>query len=308
MNDVVVHGWTPDDWQAYCDLLLNLHYQFDYQRVPDSVRGDLGIEGFSRDGCIYQCYAAETGLTRRQLYERQRDKMTVDLGKLIQNGSSLQAMLGGLVIARWIFLVPKFDGRDILVHAAVKAAEIRTTGLAFISDAFQVVISDDSRFSAEQARLGDPNTFRLNLPVVQPNPQQLALWEQGQSELLANLGRKLALMLDADAERETLRRELIRYYLQVQGLDAHLSLSYTELWLRLSRIRSAIEATLPADVLMQQETPIALTHRLVNDYAARIERDCPLLALQSRLLAWGVVSGWLLECSLDFASGGQPRG
>jgi hypothetical protein len=72
------------------------------------------------------------------------------------------------------------------------------------------------------------------------------------------------------------------------------------LWLRLNGIRSAIEATLPADVLLHQDTPMAVTNRLVDDYAARIERDCPMLALQSRLIAWGVVSGWLLECPLDF--------
>jgi hypothetical protein len=300
MTEVVVHTWSPDDWQVHCDLLLSLHYQFDYQRVPDNVKGDLGIEGFSRDGCLYQCYAAEAGLTRRQLYERQRDKMTVDLGKLIPNAAGIEAMLGGTRIARWVFLVPRLEGREILVHAATKSAEIRAAGLTWIEDDFQVVVSDDGRFAVEKASLGEPSTFRLNVAVSQPDAAELALWEQGQSQLLANLVRKLTVMIDRDAEREILRREIIRYYLQVQGLDANLSTTYTELWLRLNGIRSAIEATLPADVLLHQDTPMAVTNRLVDDYAARIERDCPMLALQSRLIAWGVVSGWLLECPLDF--------
>jgi hypothetical protein len=302
-TDLVLHTWSPDNWQSHCDLLLNLHYQFDYQRVPDSVRGDLGIEGYSRDGCLYQCYAAEPGLTHKQLYERQRDKMTVDLGKLVDNAADLEKLLGGLTIRRWVFLVPRFEGRDVLVHAGAKSADIRGRALAFVSEDFQVVVTDDSRFAAEKARLGDPDTFRLSLSVAEPAEEDLTRWEEGQSTLLDNLTRKLNLMSNLSSEREALRRQVIRHYLQIQSLDASLNVSYTGLWLRLNSLRSSIEATLPGDVLLRQEAPMSVTKQLVADYAARVERDCPLLVLQSRLIAWGVVASWLLECNLDFERG-----
>src|SRR5260370_20294099 len=118
--------WHPDEWQEHCNALLRLHYGWEYQTVPDKDRGDLGMEGFSRDGCAYQCYAAEPGLTTTQLYQRQRDKMTVDLGKLMVNDVAICDLLGDIRIRRWVFLVPVFDSRELVRHAASKANELRT--------------------------------------------------------------------------------------------------------------------------------------------------------------------------------------
>lgn len=76
--------WDGPSWEQHCLKLLRLRYkapgQFEY--VPSSDQGDLGIEGFSHDGCAYQCYAPEGPLPIKDRYERQRDKLTEDLAKL----------------------------------------------------------------------------------------------------------------------------------------------------------------------------------------------------------------------------------
>jgi hypothetical protein len=62
--------------------------------VPDDDRGDAGLEAFSMSGCAYQCYAPEgEPLTMTQRYNKQRDKMTADVGKFIANTAKIQAWL-----------------------------------------------------------------------------------------------------------------------------------------------------------------------------------------------------------------------
>jgi hypothetical protein len=280
-----------------------MHYGFEYQRVPDNLRGDLGIEGFSRDGCAYQCYVAETGLTATQLYERQRDKITVDLGKLLRNALRLQAILGGLRIGRWVFLVPKFEGHELLRHGADKSAEIRGHGLNCITDDFQVVVSDDSRFAPEKAQLAHSAGYQLPLDLRPARDEDIAAWTAGQSQLLDNLERKLQTIWAEAGLRAAFRRVVVQRYLELQSLDLALSQEYSQIWLRLNRLRTAREATLAGDLLINTNAPVDLIRQLVENYAARVDGDFPHLSLQSRVIAWGVVATWLLECALDF----QPR-
>lgn len=74
--------WSPDDWQLAVNLWLTARYGLgSYQKVPDRHVGDFGIEGFSTDGNAYQSYAPEALTTAKDLYEKQRDKMTADINK-----------------------------------------------------------------------------------------------------------------------------------------------------------------------------------------------------------------------------------
>jgi len=56
-------------------LLKRHHGHTNYQEVPAKHGGDLGLEGFSTNGCAYQCYAAQGYRDTNSLYEAQRDKM-----------------------------------------------------------------------------------------------------------------------------------------------------------------------------------------------------------------------------------------
>ena len=86
--------WDPDSWQKYVLNLLILRYGLkEFVYVPDRHTGDFGIEGFSRDGCAYQCYAAREPLETDVLYQKQRNKMSADIRKFYANQSDLQKFL-----------------------------------------------------------------------------------------------------------------------------------------------------------------------------------------------------------------------
>ena len=55
--------------------------------------GDLGIEGFTRTGKVFQCYCPEAPYEADELYEKQRDKINKDLNKLIKYKDELRKYL-----------------------------------------------------------------------------------------------------------------------------------------------------------------------------------------------------------------------
>src|SRR5438477_81515 len=128
---------SPDEWQQLVVKLLKMRYSTgEFIEVPDTVHGDCGIEGFGRDGKAYQCYAAEEPLSTAELTKRQKVKISRDLGKLKTNAPTLLSICGTTRLRHWIFVVPRWEDKDLQAYAEEKATEIRHAGLAFIAPDF----------------------------------------------------------------------------------------------------------------------------------------------------------------------------
>ena len=78
-----VRLWQGDEWEKWCLQLIQMAFGSDkVQPVPARHKGDLGIEAFTHDGHALQCYAVQEPVSTKERYEKQRDKLTTDLGKL----------------------------------------------------------------------------------------------------------------------------------------------------------------------------------------------------------------------------------
>ena len=78
---------SGEEWQGWANQLLTQRYgPAEYQKVPDNMRGDAGIEGFTLNaGHAYQAYGCEEPISAAERYEKQRDKMTRDINKFVAN-------------------------------------------------------------------------------------------------------------------------------------------------------------------------------------------------------------------------------
>src|SRR5690606_13888138 len=114
--------WTSKEWEAHANELLRERYRAvsGYIPIPDLHEGDGGIEGFSLDGNVYQMYCHENAYTLNKLYEDQREKMTADIKKFIDNKVKLMSLFGKTKIKRWILVVPNHQTRKIISHATKK--------------------------------------------------------------------------------------------------------------------------------------------------------------------------------------------
>lgn len=296
-----VEAWLGEDWQEYCNELLAVRHEEGYQPVPDGVHGDWGIEGYCDNGTLFQCYAAEEPISAALLYERQRDKTTTDLGKLVKNLERICELLNPSKVKRWVLMVPRTEDKRILEHAATKASEIRERGLECIDDDFDIRVLTLDDFSAEARALGDP--ARLSLPTLagDVHGEVSSLYTESATEVEA-LSAKLQ-KLGPDRDIDQLRTEILQHYVRGTHADDALRRLYPATWERWDRQRTAIEQTLKMQELVSQ----APAHVRLDDLWRELEdaaaEAAPSLDRSGRLpLAWGAVSRWLVECPLDFGA------
>ena len=170
-----------NSWEALCQLVFKSKFGHEgYQEMVASP-GDFGIEGFTLDtGRAFQCYCPDKNLASKDLYEAQRDKMTVDLGKLRTYQSEIKRRIGDTKIREWIFLSPDIDRNALLAHAREKEKEVQHWNLGIIASDFRVLLHDagnyhleinEIRSSAGQALCFDPTPVAL--PPISESPEQL---------------------------------------------------------------------------------------------------------------------------------------
>ena len=96
--------WNPKEWEKHVQLLLKKRYAHPpgtYQEVPDTVKGDCGVEGFAQDGTAYQCYSAQQWINPEDLLKKQKNKISADIAKFIKNADELCKLFGEVKIAQW---------------------------------------------------------------------------------------------------------------------------------------------------------------------------------------------------------------
>lgn len=301
---------TPDEWQGYCHQLARLrHGEHNYQEVPDHDRGDLGIESFSVDakGCVYQFYVAEAADTAGR-YEAQRRKITVDLKKLEKNGAELTKLLGDKRIKRWILVVPEYDSKRIVEHAATKTAEIRERGLSHIdNDDFRVLVQDDSAFAKERATLLAGGVVTAPVAIQEILQEDVERWAVENASEVETLDEKLLRLIghhpDAADQQAKLRREFLDYHLFGENYAEQLRSLYPELYETFVKEKTGEEEDLTVRSLITASVPKEHLGSVREQYEQRLRDRVPGLDTSDvRRLSWSGVAEWMIRCPLDFPS------
>ena len=139
-----------DSWEDLCQLVFKSKYKDKQYQEMVASPGDFGIEGFTKlDGVAFQCYCPDTHYTQKELYEKQRDKITKDLEKLRTYENEISRRLGGTKIKEWVFVTPQITDNKLLSHAQTKQEEIVRLGLSIIHPNFKVILQDADFFATE---------------------------------------------------------------------------------------------------------------------------------------------------------------
>src|SRR5438034_5031664 len=186
--------WTssPDDWQRLALQLLKLRYDVgQFLEVPDTVHGDYGIEGFSRDGIAFQCYAPEgEPLSVAELTKRQKAKVARDLRKLVFNAAKLAQVVGQTVLKRWVLLVPRWEDKELISYSEQIAKEVRAANLPFVAPDFSASIATTADFQLERQQLVTQRIPYLRIAAEEVEAEACADWAEKNDMLVQNLDRK----------------------------------------------------------------------------------------------------------------------
>lgn len=182
--------FNGDSWEDFCQLCFKHKYESDgYQEMP-AWQGDLGIEGFTRSGVVFQCYCPDMDYNPDKLYEVQRDKITADLGKLTTYKSQLQGYFNGVKISKWIFVTPEYKKKDIVKHCQTKAEEYRQLKDDLLADDFDVLVHDIGFFIEQIPIVLESRKKKLDIDPAKSTSEYIADWKTKEISLVDTAVKK----------------------------------------------------------------------------------------------------------------------
>ncbi|WP_416040432.1 hypothetical protein [Acinetobacter lactucae] len=293
-------------WENLCQMIFKRKYeQESYQRMPTSP-GDFGLEGFTLvSGVGFQCYCPNKHYDRKELYEKQRDKITTDLKKLKEYTEEIACRLGRTKLSKWIFVTPEFDKNELIKHARAKEEEVRSWELPILSDDFTILLYDADDYALEirefQKALGEVLFFSQVQPLAELD-KPTEVYEE-------NIDRKNKLRLKEFESSETYEKRLaklnemtIKQFLECDPYLKAIDNESPTFYLKLLRVITEFENTVKEETLTWFGNPNDLTDKLKKLLNERIIND---LSPNSNMtmaeeISRRVFARWLAVCELDY--------
>lgn len=298
----VIHQWNPDDWEGFAQSLLQgRHGILNLHKVPATHAGDLGIDYYCAcDLVIYQCYAVEEPVDVATRAERQKIKITTDLKKLVDGAAEVAKLLLGKPLKKWVLLVPLHNSKDVNLHCAKKTTDLRETNLALLDPEFEVCVHDQGQFPGKALQDAMSALSSLSLSVDMPTQDELATWQAGSADLLANATVKLAKRVEkgkvgtavAQGVEAFLRGNALVDALRSNAPDLHEKVAVAiQYRARLLDFAGPQGGPLPGNIL----------HAELENLTAAIKESVPSLSQSNaQEIALGTISEWIMRCPLDF--------
>ena len=294
-------NWDGVTWQRYGLVLAQArHGAQNVQRVPDKVQGDGGLEFFTLDGCLYQCYAPEEPDNTAKASSAMKQKATRDLQKLLTNKQFLCKLLTGLSFNRWILFCPFLDDKSVISHVREKGAEVCSVGLPFLSPNFEALVQSQDDFELEIARLREM-PIGPDLSVAAPTEQAVEACVA--TPLGVTLDDKLrrAFPTASDARRVKIRRTYVLNHIKRENTLTSLRNEHPTLWERAWQTINAEESRLEILGAAGASAPAARLEESLNRIESGLKRDLPHVAQATvSEISTGTLSDWLMRCPLDF--------
>lgn len=294
-----------DDFEVMCIGLLSRRYGAEqFQRIPAAMGGDCGIEAFSTDGLVYQCYADRDSASLRARTDKQKNKLTRDTNKLRDRADPLQKMLGDLTIAAYIFLVPDFHAAELVAHAASRSEVVRQFELEFVSSTFEIRVKTPQDYPAELNAALKDGAAMATVSDPRVDAQHIELFSGEKPELIAVLEEKLAVLEKAHPGTDVvvLRDQLIRAFLAKEQVMDGLR-AWPSTWEAVEKRRTLRQERLALESTLSSEAPNNRVLNEIDSYAKDLLQHVSSVHDEdAQRLALGQTAEWLMRCPLQFRS------
>lgn len=300
-------------WEKLCQSCYRIRYQNQhYTEIPAVHGGDAGIEGFTCEGIVIQCYYPERNYTDNELYEHLRNKMTADISKLLNKDYKSKLMkLGVHQIHEWHFVIPLYKDSRIIEHATAKGKEVlerkknEATLYDYIADDFKIVIKQAEDFKFEITRIirDSLTNTKLNLAIYQTDTID---WSKCDSVKVENIKRKVKAVSDYN-EGDDNFKNIVDIYIKsyIKGLELlnMLRLSYTEIYEDVNMLEQVYKKQVSIQTMMNTDKSLNLQifNSILDDFGKKLNETCKYFTSASIIeLKIDIISMWLADCSMQF--------
>lgn len=291
--------WDGNEWEQFSlRLVRERHGAENVQPIPARVKGDLGIECITTNGCVYQSYAPEETGDTGKAASAMRAKANRDLNKLVKNHEKISKLLGGLKVRRWILLCPFLDDKDVVTTVASKAQKILETGLSFLDSDFRGLVHCQEDFSREIERIR-LEACGASLDLRTPSANEIADTGNAINEVLRQkIGRGFPQLEPDQAVRR--KHRFISTHIRSENALDQLKRDAPELWEKATTAIALEEDRLETSGTVSGPAGDLLTGEQDRLYQALVSALPTLEANAIRAIAMGQIGTWLIECPLDF--------
>jgi hypothetical protein len=307
-------GYTNgDEWEKLCVSCYRLRYQdFHYTAIPAVHGGDAGIEGFTLNGIVHQCYCAERTYSDNELYKHQRDKMTEDIDKLAKNAKCLKD-LGVPPVIEWHFSIPDYRDFRILKHAESKRIEVLNGKklnpplFEHVADGFRILVKTADDFLPEISKIVriDEST-KISLAFNSDEPD----WSKCDSQKAENIRRKTIALrntIHVDQDAKFVIFEFTSNYIKYIEQMAYFRRNFPEIFESFNKLllsyknKVSIDTRINTDRSMNQK----LFSEIVKELQDNIDKGFSKMIAQNSLMdmTQGAIASWLADCSMEFRRG-----
>lgn len=308
---ITEHGnYDGNSWERLCQICFKIKYEKEgYQEVP-AWQGDMGIEGYTRTGKVFQCYCPDTQYSQDELYEKQRDKITTDLKKIETYQSDLKDYIKDSKIKEWIFVTPEYRKKDILKHCNVKKEEYRKKKLIILDTKFDVLVYDIDYFIPELSLAQKTLEQKINikLPRTFDRDVDLTNWEEKSEtiDLIANATRKHHKLIpakakDIDNKVNIMTEQVVDAYLEGNSILREWSGKYNEQYEKFMEVISMYEKQVKRECIINTDLPNELYEKIIKELRLKLKEVFSYLdSIMIDRLVNLVVADWILRCPIDF--------
>jgi hypothetical protein len=303
------HGnFDGNTWEEFCQACLKSKYEKEGYQELHAWQGDMGIEGFTRAGLVFQCYCPDEEYAPSVLYEKQRDKITTDLNKIKSREKELKAYLGNIKIEKWYFLTPIIKNKELIKHCTTKAEEYRKEKLEILSDNFDVFAFDIDLF-LEQISVLFPNFNSRKLEIQNEGTikeDDIVEWKTQSISLVENALRKHDLRLPSTSQNKeskvnTITNNTIENFLDGNFIIQKWAEAYQTDYEKFQRIVGVFEKEVEERCMTNTQDNNILYNEIKSELKTKLNQSFSYLDdLTIDKLSNRVMADWVLRCPIDF--------
>ncbi|MDF9409670.1 MAG: hypothetical protein A4E52_00803 [Pelotomaculum sp. PtaB.Bin013] len=316
--DFIKTPLSGDAWEELCDACYRMRYQSDnYQKIPATYGGDAGIEGYTQTGIVYQCYYPERDYNDDELYEHQRNKLTKDINKLIdQENKQRLHNLGVPIIKQWHFVIPFYKDSRILQHAIAKRNEIlkgkssKPQEYDHLHDDFLIAIKVAEDFKVEISKIIRETITDTKLNVVAKSFDTIP-WDKCPSEKVHNIQRKIKAVMnplnDNDEDFNDVVGAYVTYYIKGIEVLRMLQADFPEIYEHIYTLEQACKREVSIKTKMNQDRSLNINifMEILSEFEQKLSYEFSKYFTSSSImeLKHDMVGAWLADCPMEFRSG-----
>ncbi|MCY1212668.1 hypothetical protein D9M68_282240 [compost metagenome] len=296
-----IENLSPKEWENFCEVMLRQHYGAkNFYPVPDQDGGDLGIEFYTADGTIFQCYYPEKGIEMSAYKKRIQKKINDDLNKLKDNEQEILKILDDVRINQWVLLTPENKSKDLITYCNKKKKEVTSKDICYIDNAlFKVKIETASSYPDGKLYAQGVYNSSINIPLLTISEDLKSNWLSSHSEFSSNITRKSSKLMGEQSEN--FQSTVVTKYIQIDKFLEQLRDDHPDLHALIEDSARAQLESIRENSLFLSSLDSEFVKTIVDNNKSAFSKHSIFMSdTNVQSLTFGYLSKWIAECYMDF--------